>query len=353
MTVNFHKVVGRLPDQLDPDAFYFVRVGAGFDLYITDQTGTVAHRMNPTYVEPEPEPTAPNAPDAPTVTALSSESVRVSFTVPFDGGSPITSTTISLRDVTSDGLWVDTQPALNPNVFTDLIPGNQYEFRVRVANAIGESPWSVAAQVTTPNSGEVLPEGTVLSWTVDEYNGPQLTGNQPTVVDGYLQFATDWNGLTGTLPLNGYYFIIAVKRGPAVEPFEIRALAEDGSRRVRTMLPGSLNDGALYQSNFNPDPEGEEFLAYRQMGGIDTTTWTVIEAWSIGDEIGINQMGGNSLRDTHGQGVASSERIGIELGTQGGTGTCVAALAILNRMPSELEREALRSWANGRVPAAL
>lgn len=44
-----HKVVGALPDPLEPDAVYAVRVGEGFDLYISDSTGSVAHRVNGMY----------------------------------------------------------------------------------------------------------------------------------------------------------------------------------------------------------------------------------------------------------------------------------------------------------------
>lgn len=44
--VQFIKVVGTLPAQLAPNTFYFVRTGAGFDLHLTDSTGTVAHTLN-------------------------------------------------------------------------------------------------------------------------------------------------------------------------------------------------------------------------------------------------------------------------------------------------------------------
>lgn len=43
-----HKVVAALPDPLEPDALYAVRVGAGFDLYVSDATGAIAHRLNGT-----------------------------------------------------------------------------------------------------------------------------------------------------------------------------------------------------------------------------------------------------------------------------------------------------------------
>lgn len=46
MTFRAHKVVSALPATLEADAVYAVRVGAGFDLYITDSTGSIAHAAN-------------------------------------------------------------------------------------------------------------------------------------------------------------------------------------------------------------------------------------------------------------------------------------------------------------------
>ena len=40
------KVVAALPGTLTPSTVYAVRVGAGFDLYISDSTGSVAHKVN-------------------------------------------------------------------------------------------------------------------------------------------------------------------------------------------------------------------------------------------------------------------------------------------------------------------
>lgn len=40
------KVISTLPVTLTPDTVYAVRVGVGFDLYITDNTGAIAHKIN-------------------------------------------------------------------------------------------------------------------------------------------------------------------------------------------------------------------------------------------------------------------------------------------------------------------
>lgn len=40
------KVISSVPEILSPDTVYFVRVGVGFDLYVSDSTGSVAHKLN-------------------------------------------------------------------------------------------------------------------------------------------------------------------------------------------------------------------------------------------------------------------------------------------------------------------
>lgn len=46
-TLKTHKVVSALPDPLEADSVYFVRVGAGFDLHVTNSAGlVVAYALN-------------------------------------------------------------------------------------------------------------------------------------------------------------------------------------------------------------------------------------------------------------------------------------------------------------------
>ncbi len=44
--LKVHKEISALPSTLEPDAIYMVRVGAGFDLYVTDTTGSIAYASN-------------------------------------------------------------------------------------------------------------------------------------------------------------------------------------------------------------------------------------------------------------------------------------------------------------------
>jgi hypothetical protein len=45
-TFKARKVLSSLPSQLEADTVYAVRVGTGFDLFITDSTGLIAHKVN-------------------------------------------------------------------------------------------------------------------------------------------------------------------------------------------------------------------------------------------------------------------------------------------------------------------
>lgn len=45
-TFKIYKEVIQLPAILEADTVYAVRVGSGFDLYITDNTGAFAHQIN-------------------------------------------------------------------------------------------------------------------------------------------------------------------------------------------------------------------------------------------------------------------------------------------------------------------
>ena len=46
--IKFQKAIASLPATLTPNSFYAVRVGDGFELYVSDMTGTIAYRSNAT-----------------------------------------------------------------------------------------------------------------------------------------------------------------------------------------------------------------------------------------------------------------------------------------------------------------
>ncbi len=44
--LHVNKIIGGLPRTLEPNQFYAVRVGEGYDLFLTDETGQTAHKLN-------------------------------------------------------------------------------------------------------------------------------------------------------------------------------------------------------------------------------------------------------------------------------------------------------------------
>ena len=44
--LRIEKVVGSLPDPITASTLYFVRVGLGLDIYVSDSDGMVAHKVN-------------------------------------------------------------------------------------------------------------------------------------------------------------------------------------------------------------------------------------------------------------------------------------------------------------------
>lgn len=50
-TFNPHKVISALPGVLEASSVYFVRTGAGIDMYVTDSTGSVAYKNNEVLVK--------------------------------------------------------------------------------------------------------------------------------------------------------------------------------------------------------------------------------------------------------------------------------------------------------------
>lgn len=48
--LKFYKEIGSVPDDFGSDSIYAIRTGPGFDLYMTDTTGSVAYKINSTSV---------------------------------------------------------------------------------------------------------------------------------------------------------------------------------------------------------------------------------------------------------------------------------------------------------------
>ncbi|MGO4859080.1 fibronectin type III domain-containing protein, partial [Arthrobacter sp. 2MCAF14] len=156
-------------------------------------------------------PTAPSAPTGVTATA-GNASATVSWTAPANGGSPITSYTVTphtgtttLAPVTVTG----NPPATSTNV-TGLANGTAYTFTVTATNAIGTSPASAASAPVTPTAGATAPAAptgvtatagnasAAVSWTAPANGGSAITSYAVTPHAGATTLAPVT--VTGTPP---------------------------------------------------------------------------------------------------------------------------------------------------------
>ena len=104
----------------------------------------------------------PAAPGKPKVEEIFKNSCVVSWTPPMsDGGAPITGYHLERRAGTST-MWVFvSKMAIKETSFkvTDLMEGNEYQFRVAAENKVGKGPCSVPSDPITAKD----PWGTALS----------------------------------------------------------------------------------------------------------------------------------------------------------------------------------------------
>ena len=98
----------------------------------------------------------PGAPDKPTVSSVTRNSMTVNWEEPeYDGGSPVTGYWLEMKDTTTKR-WkrVNRDPikAMTLGVsykVTGLIEGSYYQFRVYAINAAGVGPASLPSDPTT------------------------------------------------------------------------------------------------------------------------------------------------------------------------------------------------------------
>ena len=105
-------------------------------------------------VTDEPNET-PSAPDAPTVTTVSSTSLQVSWEEPENQGPPITDYDYRYREA-SESSWTQiTNTTITSTTLTieSLRPGTFYDVEVRARNDEGVSDWSIAGFETTAAPG--------------------------------------------------------------------------------------------------------------------------------------------------------------------------------------------------------
>jgi N,N-dimethylformamidase beta subunit-like, C-terminal/Domain of unknown function (DUF4082)/Fibronectin type III domain/Bacterial Ig domain len=143
-------------------------------------------------------PTAPTAPGAPTgVTATAGDSTAtVSWTAPSNGGSAITSYTVTpfIGSAAQTPVTVTGNPPATSTTVTGLTDGTTYTFTVSATNAIGTGPASAPSNAVTPTGPTApgAPTGVTatagdstatVSWTAPNNGGSAITSY---TVTGYV-----------------------------------------------------------------------------------------------------------------------------------------------------------------------
>jgi hypothetical protein len=160
------------------------------------------------FVGDEYEPDAPSVPSAPTIgtaTALSTTTARVTFTPEYDGGSAITSYT-----VTSSPGGITATGTASPITVTGLTTGTTYTFTVTATNSVGTGAASAASNSArtwsvpgAPTVGTATDTGATTATLA--FTAPAIVGGTP--ITGYNVVSTPaggtGSGLTSPISVTG------------------------------------------------------------------------------------------------------------------------------------------------------
>ncbi len=155
-TLRFSKVVAGLPGTLTPDTLYLVRAGAGFDLYVSDATGSIAYPVNAPTAVAAPQITYPKRSATPKIvgdvagTALTTLALTASrqYFIPF----------VVPRDVNLTGLRISVTTAATGTASIGIY-GN-------VVVSGDDAPGDLLASVTNLNTGSTGDKTGSLSYTL-------------------------------------------------------------------------------------------------------------------------------------------------------------------------------------------
>lgn len=205
---------------------------------------------------------APNAPTGVVVSALN-QSARVYFTPPVvDGGSTITSYTVTAHDLTNAANGGQTvSGASSPLVITGLTNGDSYNFTVTATNAVGTGPASTASSTVVPLSvgppdaptNVVATAGlgsATVTWTPGFDEGSAITsftvnssGGQQCLYTVGVSAGTNTCTFTG-LPSGTYTFTVRATNAKgtglsSAASVAITVLSVPGAPTAVTVVPGN------------------------------------------------------------------------------------------------------------------
>src|SRR5262249_21768854 len=131
-------------------------------------------------------PPPPGPPPGITATAGNAQAT-VSWTAPSNGGSAITSYTVTPYAGTAaqPATIVNGTPPATTAVITGLTNGTAYTFKVSATNAVGTGPDSAASNGVTPSSAAQGQGGPLLNWPLVAIHDIQLNNGKYLLFDGW------------------------------------------------------------------------------------------------------------------------------------------------------------------------
>ena len=254
---------------------------------------------------PVAPPVTPAAPTGVTATA-GDGSAQVSWTAPSNGGSPITSYTVTpyIGTTAQTAITVTGSPPATSTTVTGLTNGTAYTFKITATNAIGTGPTSTPSTAVTPAAGAVAPgaptgvtasagDGSALvSWTAPSNGGSPITSYTVTPYIGTTaQTAKTVTGsppgtsttVTGLTNGTAYTFTVtatnAVGTGPASTPSTaVTPTGAPTAPAAPAAVTATAGDGSALVSWSAPSNGGNPITSYTvtpYIGGTAQTATTV------------------------------------------------------------------------------
>ncbi|MEO5744867.1 MAG: fibronectin type III domain-containing protein, partial [Terracoccus sp.] len=239
-------------------------------------------------------------PGAPTVELTAqNHAVRVAFTVPADGGSPVSAIEYRL----DEGAWVNAGTLSSPFTIASLTNGTPYAVEVRANNAIGSGASSTPASATpltvpdAPTSAAAAPDAasTNVTWIAPAGDGgsaiTSYTATAYTDADGSTTAGTSCTTATAACSITAlddgttYYVSVVAENaagtGIASAPrVQVTPLARPGAPTLNSLTPGN----AFLTLDYSAGSEGTYPITgyqYQLNGGLWQTASSTTSPLSI------------------------------------------------------------------------
>lgn len=231
----------------------------------------------------------------------------------------------------------------------DCRTATAYQIRIRSRNAVD---WGLQGEIAALTTSAEAPAGDpdqVLLWTASGYDGPALTGNQPTITGNVMSFAAG-GGLSNTdTPLSGVYMCFAVQWPTFPGAEALVAYVNNAPGNI--FADGDYIAMRAFGSNtFGVDIWQGPTETSAQFTVSDPSEWHVVEAWAFGSTIGVSVNGSADQTATLETALTTTSGIKI-FGTENAEFALDGVYGqIRSAMPDATQRAAFRAAAQALIP---